>query len=1004
MSEFIPATTTALAEYKIRTQFPTFGTRDVPSVFLDEETMQVDDESLPLVFPDFRSDPDVLVIDDPEVAFPNANSMMRLSLAFYNVHTTVARSPTSDMDDVAKAIFLLFVNSKTNTYDGHEISVDYLSVANEMRLARRHDRPESTKTRVYDQDLYEQSFKEEPKQKERVLPRKSLIKEQVEGLVFEAFSIAPRLQQKVLRKYIESSGLRLPPKLLDTVLSEVAVPKGRLGMWELSSDYAQDLSKDGSTPYLEEMRELAAKAEDEVQNILMYVDFEDRKIQRLQPPNVIAEGHSMYVSGKMTVEDKTFTFVIYYFRTGSLRVSIGFREGEYKDMNLDEVERLDLKKYVQTIIQWFYSKFVSGVGDPNPPSVDGFHVIATLRNPYFAEETEPNMWARRNILGLQWKRKLQYSLVGMKPVGSLESTFHVEGYPIPIGETNYYLKASDAIAKTRENRKKDESIPLPVQSYLKTHMDRWRIEMNPYKNTLGDVITAEQINYVSRTYARFIGAKVVKDTENPFSVALYKEVINLTPETRIPLIIVNLETQKFTVHTDIRDPRVQVNFRVIEQNVWKRVFNKPVPVTYWWKSRKFSIMTSDNTSERSDAKADMITVLKLMSHVIGRDGPGGLAPIVLVDQFVPDPDQSSTASSRKRGHQRKSAVKERPGKKQGTTCKPKERVPNPADTMDFETPCAPDPDSGNPRVVMPTKEGYPCCFEKPTRLGDAGWKKRILGSYVKYAQKIPEALLAFLGLTAQPKMNPGTQEYTFDFDKIGRIRINGKLAERLPVSTLVSAAKALKLPTVREGPRRDPIPSSELRVDISRAAFKEDYADIISSENDQEFFVGLARQLGMTTEVPEDVTLAKQTLLEAGERLAAGQPIEEPKAREVAVPKEQWRRAPPPIPRQFLRPDEALVEKAPETKKRTRAKKDKVPTEAELKRQERMKERVEREAERAKRVDELTKEELDARILEEAIREIGAQYRREDIERMAKAGNREGLAKLGVDLDDIEII
>lgn len=190
-------------------------------------------------------------------------------------------------------------------------------------------------------------------------------------------------------------------------------------------------------------------------------------------------------------------------------------------------------------------------------------------------------------------------------------------------------------------------------------------------------------------------------------------------------------------------------------------------IPFWWTTG-----TLVTTGGGKDPWKNVAVSWEVLAAVFARKGPRNYPPVLALGKPMPAPAPV--------------AAKQRAGRKQGTTCKPQERVPGADGT------CTGD------RFAMPNDHGDLCCFAKPKNMTSEKIRD-VIAAYQKHALKIPPAVLTMLGLANQPAPQNAPQgsqrsEAKLSFDDKGRVKIDKRLAIRTPVAEVESVAKAYGIP------------------------------------------------------------------------------------------------------------------------------------------------------------------------------------------------------------------
>lgn len=182
----------------------------------------------------------------------------------------------------------------------------------------------------------------------------------------------------------------------------------------------------------------------------------------------------------------------------------------------------------------------------------------------------------------------------------------------------------------------------------------------------------------------------------------------------------------------------------------------------------------------------------------------GLETVFAVDEhrlFSTGAQVRNRAPPQERGVNRpKSLAPERPGRKDGTTCKPASRIPRP---NAFDGACPPG------FHVRPNAKKFPCCFRN-----GKDPRESIVKAYARAKIPVPQSIVAaFPGLVPVPNNRSSRNTNTnnnrartmprVDLDKQGRLRIDGKQCGAQPISVLEMAARSLDIPSAVDEDNKD---------------------------------------------------------------------------------------------------------------------------------------------------------------------------------------------------------
>ena len=149
----------------------------------------------------------------------------------------------------------------------------------------------------------------------------------------------------------------------------------------------------------------------------------------------------------------------------------------------------------------------------------------------------------------------------------------------------------------------------------------------------------------------------------------------------------------------------------------------------------------------------------------------------------------------RRGANRRPTERGRSGRREGTTCKPPDRIPIPGN---FEGACP----AG--MHVRPNAQGFPCCFKDAK--STAGIRKAYLQAKIPIPQRLiaryPDLAGAGAG-PAGPTANRNRNAPAVGVDAKGRLLLNRKICARQPVQIIEAAVAAMGVSTTRSpSPRK----------------------------------------------------------------------------------------------------------------------------------------------------------------------------------------------------------
>lgn len=718
-------------------------------------------------------DPDLITLP-PDGGAPNADFLFGLQLSYVNLNTKLrpARGSLPTLRDITESIFPRVKNSSSFTDGPYVFRVHYLSVADERRLAGHHDRRQKGTQREYE-DV-------EKARERRETPEKGLTRDQVETLLFGMFENQAVVRLEDVRKLVRTRKLRIRRGMLVEVLRDIAVRMDASGpvSYRLKPEY--DVGVRTEPAPLD-----VPKPDETFDDMLLWIDFDEKKMKKQNAIDVRTfnqNAHSMFVRASGKRDEEPFELSFHVFSNGSVRLSVGFREGRYKNLDIATLDRGEAETLGRDAIRWFTRTFAENATyDENAIDIVSISMTGGLTAPLYLSfvELQDEQAGRRERLQGQIEIALRYTHAGMNPVAKLVSTMPRgidDPDDDPIDPSRVYEVMEEGPEKKRTKF-----------AYVKQHMNRWKIEVNPHMG-LEDVATFDAFERTTFNYFKAIGVQLKREADvRPERMALWRELRSsavLRPDFAHPLLTMRKLANGNWVFRSFSDPAQPSTFDKdleLPEHYFSNVFAKPVPVLYWWSTGRLTMHASSDIYQKpwEALKTSWI----MLDKVMRRDGPGNHPPIVAIDE------EPAQRKERKRGHERYALPKERPGRTKGTTCKPANRIPNPADPYDFEAECR---EGG---IVMPDAQGFPCCF-KP--LDTQAFRDKIKKAYRKFRVPMPQRVMAFLDITSfdhEADDDEPAAAAVLDFDKLGRLRINKRLATRHHVKTIVEAATEAGIPT-----------------------------------------------------------------------------------------------------------------------------------------------------------------------------------------------------------------
>jgi hypothetical protein len=240
-------------------------------------------------------------------------------------------------------------------------------------------------------------------------------------------------------------------------------------------------------------------------------------------------------------------------------------------------------------------------------------------------------------------------------------------------------------------------------------------------------------------------------------------------------------------------------------------------VPFWWTTGTFLV-----TSGGKDPWRSVSICWEILSLLFTRSGPAPLGSILDLGKSAEWTQRNATDPGPKR----------RAGRTGGTTCKPPHRVPA------SDGACSSHPETGEERYAKPTAQGDLCCFVKPKKLS----KEATVKAYQEQKLPIPKAVLELLGMNAQPVEEAGEAAGLppLSFDEEGRVKVGKRLATRVPVGKLEAIARAYGVPTAYG---KTPLSRQQIATLMSRKMVAE--AGGLPASKNAKFYAGLYEQLAL---------------------------------------------------------------------------------------------------------------------------------------------------------------
>lgn len=862
----------------------------------------------------FDSDPAFVQLALPADAgeLSSFRDVWDLSLNYVMGHGVVAPPHRRKLlETVARNVFSMFKagghSEQTDTFD---LRVHYMSVVRQG-IAGRHDSRKMVKERKYVDITRKKDRANEIKQRQlQTLPLSRL-----ENLVFIYFEHKQEATRQELLNYLRLTGWRVSNRMLSRMLDKYTLSRSR-GMYKaplyrLIPQLAPQELKQGPIPrpvQVEPPKLADTKQKDEVtprdENFLFWGDFE-RLMMMASPNNKydVSDAKSMYVQGVASVQSETaggqppgtYRFAVHVFDNGTVKVNLGFRESPLKRTTLPDLVAAPVEAYLNEIIYWFVETFAQVPRDTFNPVIDGISTTGKLAQDYDLEASDDS--GRRRELLSRITEKSMSTMMGIVPLATVDApkdkVWEEEGLDMHAFYVPHtYDVLDDEIAARQEEKKKERTKVLKssTAAYFKQHMDAWDLVLHP-QHPLEDILEFDQFEFTSDTFVKLTNVKLRNVPGNPLydklaekqsttmryayvtveKVREIQKILRIVPEI-ITEDIANLADP--AVYQEVMEDRWNWVFydqqgRTVGTDVtvpyyYASVFPDKVNVKWWWKTRRFSVLTKQTSRPGRTALADTVAAWYLIARLFMRNGPGMNGSLLKEDDLdlaaMLDDELGvvEDGDARKRGHERYSGAAKRPGKKDGTTCEPFNRVPNQADPYDYEAPCSNDPKTGENRIVLPDKFGNPCCFVRPDPLTDR-WKAKTIKKYQQFGVTLPGLVMELLGLTEQPDMpEDTTAAYELDFDRKGRLTVNKKVATKLPVVTLerISSMHGLPITGTLRGQMTKPLDGKTLVKHLSWKLFLEKGLGHIENKN-VDFYQGFLKQLSDKVPFPRHSTAAR---------------------------------------------------------------------------------------------------------------------------------------------------
>lgn len=825
----------------------------------------------------FEGDPDVEVLLTSERYFNQASSVFDLSLSYVMGHATLplgsVNKSTLFQDGFRELYRVYRKGSQKQAFqaDGllYGMEVLYASVALKG-IAGRHDKSAPGAPKRVDNVAMKKDYGERMKKK----IQESLNKEDVVRYALILFEYMEFFTRPRLLEYLRQTGFQASQRAVQAALSDVS-----------DTRYHRDLKK--FVYYLKpafraavpELRPGPVRAppppmprKNDGDNTLFYIDFERGKI-KASGKDTLDLGTSMYVGGVASVQliageqqPQTFTFAVHIFKNGAIKVNLGFRDTRFKRLSEQDLSSIPAPRYLAHVAQWYVQNMLRADVELKM-TTSGVSVSGVLNKNYsFADKP---LAEQRAILKRALQQKLRTTYVGIRPVGLFEEDMIELDLEQEIGsdEEDVYAALQEAVATQRDD---GEPGTLSRAAYVRQHMDAWKFELNP-QAPLEDLMTYTDMEITSPTFIKLTEVTLKQEAMSlPLmqafarDPALWEKTFGYVTVEKTREVVrvqrIEDEEQGARLLEEIRDAWLWSWYRSTDAQVpftqvltpvdYGGLFSKPILVNFWWNAKKLSLVTTDDGRPVPFARSAwdaMRFAWYALARLFQREGPAASqSPIVSMDDVYDAEFEAALddhLKPRKHGHRRYSEKKTRPGKKQGTTCEPLSRVPNPQDPYDWEAVCGPNPETGEARVVLPDKFGNPCCFERPEPLTTA-WKSKILRQYNKFMQAMPKLVLALLGVNDQPDYEDASWRDAFklSFGKDGRLLVNNKIATKLNIGTIERIAENYGIPTVENDKRSTPVDGPNLVRRMSWKLLLEGGGEQVKDKT-VDFYVGLLNQL-----------------------------------------------------------------------------------------------------------------------------------------------------------------
>jgi hypothetical protein len=455
---------------------------------------------------DTENNPDMLALDVNDLQLREDDSFpIELSLSFNNIDASVSTDDVT-FKNMCQKVYSL---SRENKGVVGDYTVEYMSVSDKRSLSGRHDK-EKTKHKFK---------KETPRKKSG----RGLTYENRRNFLISAFQMPKHAQNGYvmneldIRRAMRASKIRMFD--YEPIVSTIADSAGF--DWIRGKDYQVWALR---SPY--QTRTVTFRATDDSvdeSNILMWADFESEMMKQF--PGTERDfrefAHNLFVNGQGKIEESTFRWVVQFFASGALRVTIGFREGRQKNMTTRDVERADPRTYVREVAAWFLRTFHGPNMLENPVDTN-VAMRGWLKHPTRASLVQGSDGSKRRAVLEQLTAVTKYTSFGISPIAEfdpldgMKKRVDVVTDALVDAENVYHLLDEQYIEANR-NASSPDRTPIPPDVAAQAGQDGYipaAIALPGRANALRRVVGADgRIALVPRTPESSLSG--VSDEETP---------------------------------------------------------------------------------------------------------------------------------------------------------------------------------------------------------------------------------------------------------------------------------------------------------------------------------------------------------------------------------------------------------------------------------------------------------------------------------------------------------